>query len=69
MEVVRKQLAKLVCPRLSHVSLKELCGGRGGGESFGCRVCNKTARPNVPCLTKILGRRSRTRTKRYSGIW
>lgn len=29
MEVVRKQLAKLVCPRLSHVSLKELCGGGG----------------------------------------
>lgn len=27
MEVVRKWLAKLVCLRLSHVSLKELCLG------------------------------------------
>lgn len=34
MEVVRKQLAKLVCPRLSHVSLKELCGGEGWGREL-----------------------------------
>lgn len=41
MEVVRKQLAKLVCPRLSHVSLKELCGGRSGGRALGAMCATK----------------------------